>query len=105
MRLTIKHNKPLEQVKTAVDHSMGQVFNSLGSGIVEFTDNHRQWHGDTMAFSMTARMGFIKTPIKGTIAVTASDITVDVDLGMLEKLLPQETVRAGIEGQVRGLLT
>jgi hypothetical protein len=105
MRVTIQHNKPLEQVKSAVDHSMNQVFSGLGGGIIEFTDQHRHWNGDTMAFSLTARMGFIKTPIKGTVAVTASDVTVDVDLGLLEKLIPQETVRTGIEGQVRGLLT
>jgi len=105
MRVTISHNKPLEQVKGAVDHSMGQVFNGLGGGMVEFTDHHRQWHGDTMAFSMTARIGFIKTPIKGTVAVTAIDVTVDVYLGLLEKLVPQDTVRAAIEGRVRGLLT
>ena len=105
MRVTISHNKPLEQVKSSVDHSMTQVFSGLGAGIVEFTDPHRQWHGDTMEFSMTARIGFVKTPIKGTVAVTAADITVDVDLGLLEKLIPQDTVRTGIEGQVRGLLT
>src|SRR5689334_5983119 len=105
MRVTISHNKPLEQVKSSVDHSMTQVFSGLGAGIVEFTDPHRQWHGDTMEFSMTARIGFVKTPIKGTVAVTAIDITVDVDLGLLEKLIPQDTVRTGIEGQVRGLLT
>ena len=105
MRVTISHNKPLDQVKSSVDHSMGQVFNGLGGGIVDFTDSHLQWNGDTMAFSMTARIGFVKTPIKGTVAVTAIDITVDVDLGLLEKLIPQDTVRTGIEGQVRGLLT
>jgi hypothetical protein len=105
MRVTISHNKPLEQVKAAVDHHMGQVFNGLGGGLVEFTDNHHQWHGDTMVFSMTARIGFVRTPMKGTVAVTTADVTVDVDLGLLENLIPQETVRNGIEGRVRGLLT
>jgi hypothetical protein len=58
-----------------------------------------------MSFSLTAKMGFIKTPIKGTVEIRAADLTVDVDLGLLDKLIPQETVRTGIEGRVRGLLT
>jgi hypothetical protein len=105
MRVTITHNKPVKQVKDAVDHSMDQVFSGLGVGIVEFTDPHRSWNGDTMSFSLTAKMGFIKTPIKGTVEIRATDLTVDVDLGLLDKLIPQETVKAGIEGRVRGLLT
>ena len=105
MRVTISHKKPVDQVKSAVDHSMSQMFSGLGGGIVEFTEHHREWHGDTMTFSLTARLGFVKTPVKGTVAVTIVDVTVDVDLGLLEKLIPQDTVRSGIEGQVRGLLT
>ena len=105
MRVTISHNKPVPQVRDAVDRSIMQVFNGLGSGVVELTDQHHQWHGDTMSFSMTARLGFIKTPIKGTVAVTEKEVTVDVDLGLLEKLVAQDAVRTGIEGKVRGLLT
>ncbi len=105
MRVTISHNKTEQQVKDAVDHSMTQLFSGFGSGMLELTDVHREWHGNTMLFSMTAKMGFIKTPIKGSVDVHEKDVTIDVDLGLLDKLIPQETVRAGIEGRVRGLLT
>jgi hypothetical protein len=105
MRVTITHNKPVQQVKDAVDHSMDQVFTGMGVGIVEFTDLHRVWHENTMSFSLTAKMGFIKTPIKGTVEIRSADLTIDVDLGLLDKLIPQETVRTGIESRVRGLLT
>ena len=105
MRVTISHNKPVSQVKTSIDHSMDQMFNGLGTGIIEFSDQHHEWHGDTMVFSMNARFGFIRSPIKGSIAVSNTEITVDVDLGLLDKLIPQDTVRTGIESRVRGLLT
>lgn len=105
MRVTISHTKPRQEVKDAVDHSMGQLFSGLGGGMVEFTEHHRQWQGDTLAFSLTAKMGFIKAPLKGTVEVTDRDVTIDVDLGLLEKLIPQETVRNEIQGRVRGLLT
>ena len=105
MRVTISHNKPKQQVKDAVDHSMSQIFGGFGSGVIEFTEHHRQWQGDTLAFSLTAKMGFIKSPLKGTVVVTDTDVTVDVDLGLLEKLIPQDTVRNEIQGRIRGLLT
>ena len=105
MRVTIAHNKPVQQVKDAVDHSMNQVFGGLGGGLIEFTENQRQWNGNTMTFSLMAKMGFIKSPIKGTVEVHEHDLVIDVDLGVLDKLIPPETVRAGIEGRVKGLLT
>ena len=105
MRVTISHNKPRQQVKDAVDHSLNQLFGGLGAGVVEFTEHHRHWHGDTLAFSMTAKMGFIRSPLKGTVQVTDTEITVDIDLGLLEKLIPHDTVRNEIQGRIRGLLT
>lgn len=104
MRVTISHNKPVEQVKASVDRSMDQVFQGVGMGVVEFSDLHKEWHGSVMNFSVAAKMGFLKTPIKGTVDVTASDVTIDVDLGLLGKLVPQEAVRSGIEGRIRGLI-
>jgi len=50
-------------------------------------------------------MGLFSTPIKGTIEVTDTDITIDADLGMLERLIPANTARELITTQVRGLLT
>lgn len=105
MRVTISHNKPVQQVKDAVDHSMNQVFGGFGGGMIEFTEDQRQWNGNTMTFALTAKMGFIKSPIKGTVEVQERDLIIDVDLGLLEKLIPPEAVRTGIESRVRGLLT
>lgn len=105
MRVTISHNKPVAEVKASVDRSFDQMFTTMGSGLVEFSDEHRQWHGNTMVFSLTAKMGFIRTPIKGTIDVTEKEVAVDVDLGLLGKIIPEQSVRSGIEGKVRGLLT
>jgi len=105
MRVTVSHNKPKQQVKGAVDHSMGQLFGGIGSGLVEFSEHHREWNGDTLAFSLVAKMGFIRSPLKGTVFVTDTDLTVDLDLGLLDKLIPQETVRNHIQGRIAGLLT
>jgi Putative polyhydroxyalkanoic acid system protein (PHA_gran_rgn) len=105
MRVTISHDKTQQQVKDAVDHGMEQVFTGLAGGAVDLTDRHRVWHENTMMFSMTARLGFIRTPIKGSVIVGEKDVTVEVDLGLLDKLVSDETVRNVIETRMRGLLT
>jgi hypothetical protein len=105
MRVTISHNKTQQEVKDAVDRGMDNVFTGLGAGVVDLADRHKEWHGNTMVFTMSARMGFIHTPIKGSVEVGEKDVTIELDLGLLGKLVPEETVRAGIESRVKGLLT
>ena len=50
-------------------------------------------------------MGLIRNPIKGTIEVTDRDVIIDADLGMFNRLISEDKVRATVESRVRGLLT
>lgn len=105
MRITIAHNKPKEEIKRAVDRSFDDLFRGIGAVPLQIVEERRNWSGSTLAFSLTARMGFISTPIKGTVEVTDKDVTIDADLGLFEKLISSKAARASIEGKVRGLLT
>jgi hypothetical protein len=58
-----------------------------------------------MTFSLVAKMGFLSNPIRGLVEVTDENITIDADLGLLARLMPQEKVRTVVETRVRGLLT
>jgi len=58
-----------------------------------------------MNFSFDAKMGLVRTPIRGFIEVTDKDVTVDADLGWLERLLSSKQSQAALEGRVKGLLT
>jgi hypothetical protein len=49
-------------------------------------------------------MGLLSAPIKGTVDVTDRDLTIDADLGLLEKLLGGGMTKT-LEGRVKGLLT
>ena len=104
VRITVSHNRSKEEVKQSVDRS----FNELFAGIVvlplQFVEERKTWQGNTLIFSFTAKMGFISTPIKGTVEVTDRDLTIDVDLGMLERLIPAAKVREVVSSRVRGLL-
>jgi len=105
MRVTVNHNKGLDGATKIVNDSADQLLASAASGPVKITDMQREWNGSTMDFSFVGRMGFFSAPIKGKVYVTDRDVTVDVDLpGLLKQFMPEEKVRAAVEGRVRGLL-
>jgi hypothetical protein len=64
----------------------------------------RSWQGSILSFSHTAKLGLLSTPIKGTIEVTDQDVTVDADLGLLNRLVPENTARDVIGNRIKGLL-
>jgi hypothetical protein len=105
MRVIVPHNKPKQEVKLAVEQSVDQLFVGLAVVPIEFTDHKKHWSGDTLIFSFTAKMGFLKTPIHGSALVTDRDITLELDLGLLNKLIPEDLARNKIGAQVKGLLT
>lgn len=88
----------------AVDRSFDDLFRGIATVPLQFVEEQRSWTGSTLSFSIAAKMGFVSTPIKGTILVTDTDITIDADLGILERLLPSGRVRDALDSQIRGLL-
>jgi hypothetical protein len=71
---------------------------------VRLTQQQKSWQGSTLTFSLTAKMGLLSTPIKGTVEVTDRDLTIDADLGILERMIPAKKAHEVIANQVRGLL-
>jgi hypothetical protein len=104
VRITVLHNRSKEEVKQSVDRSFNDLFEGIVVLPLRFVEEQRTWQGNTLIFSLTAKMGLVSTPIKGTIDVTDRDITIDVDLGMLERLIPTTKAREVIRSRVRGLL-
>jgi hypothetical protein len=103
VRVTISHNKSKEEVVKAVDSSFDQLFQDSGLP-VKLVGQQRSWQGSTMTFAMNASLGFMSAPIKGTIEVTDRDITIDADLGILERMIPAKKAEELITTKVRGLL-
>jgi hypothetical protein len=104
MRLIIPHSKTKQQVKAAVERSIVQVFTGFNVGPIEFINQQKRWSGDTMMFSLTAKLGFLQTPINGSASVTDSELILDVDLGLFGKLISEETARTEITGRTKALL-
>ena len=89
----------------SVDRSFDDLFRGIGIIPLQFVEERRNWQGSTLTFSISAKMGLISTPMKGTIEVTDRDITIDADLGLFERLIPATRVRASVTSRIRGLLT
>jgi len=104
MKATLTHHRTKTQVKDAVDRSLTQLFSGIAVGPIEFIDQQKQWTGDRMFFSLNAKMGPLKTPIKGTVDVGDTEVTIDVDLGVFGKLISEKTARHQLEGRIRTLL-
>ena len=105
MRITVSHNKPKEEVMRAVDRSFDDLFRGVGSIPLKIVNEQRSWQGSRLNFSFDAKMGLLSSPIKGFVDVTDRDITIDADLGLLEKLLPLKSASTAIESRIKGLLT
>ncbi|GAC1673350.1 MAG: hypothetical protein NVS9B4_27850 [Candidatus Acidiferrum sp.] len=104
MRIIVPHNQTKAEVMQTIDRSINDLFQQAGSLPVRLVEQQRSWQGSTLTFALIAKMGFMSTPIKGTVDVGDHDITIDVDLGMLQKFIPEDKARNMIDTQVRGLL-
>ncbi len=105
MRVTVSHNKPLEEVRERVDRSLDRLAASVATGPLVITDQQKSWSGDTMNFSLTAQMGFLRAPFRGWIRVGETEVTIDLDLGLLGSLIPADRAQAALSRSVKGLLT
>jgi hypothetical protein len=103
MRITIAHNKPKQEVVDSIDRGFDDVFRMEGLP-VKLVMEQKNWQGSTMTFALNAKIGFMSSPIKGTIAVTDRDVTIDADLGMFERFVSEDKAREVLSTRFKGLL-
>ena len=104
MRITIAHNKPKQEVVDSIDRGFEDVFKMQGLP-VKLALEQKNWQGSTMTFALNAKIGFMSSPIKGTIAVTDRDVTIDADLGMFERFITEDKAREVLSTRFKGLLS
>ncbi len=103
MRITIAHNKPKQEVVDSIDRGFDDVFRMEGLP-VKLVMEQKNWQSSTMTFALNAKIGFMSSPIKGTIAVTDRDVTIDADLGMFERFVSEDKAREVLSTRFKGLL-
>ena len=104
MRISVSHNRPKEEVIQKIDQSINDLFKEAGALPVKVVMEQRSWQGSVMTFALTAKMGIMSTPIKGTVEVTDQDIIIDADLGMFNRFVNEKTAQQAIGSRLKGLL-
>ena len=103
MRITIAHKKPKQEVIDSIDRGFDDVFRMDGLP-VKLVLEQKNWQASTMTFALNAKIGFMSSPIKGTIEVSDRDVTIDADLGMFERFVSEDKVRGALSERFKGLL-
>ena len=103
MRITIAHKKPKQEVVDSIDRGFDDVFRMEGLPL-KLVLEQKNWQGSTLTFALSAKMGFMSSPIKGTVDVTDRDVTIDADLGMFERFVSEDKVRDVLGTKFKGLL-
>ena len=88
-----------------MDGATDQLFRSMFSGLVQMSDYKKQWTANQMSFSVNVGVGGLRSPVSGTILVTDTEITIDCVLPPLIESLASDSVKAHVQGAIRGLLT
>ncbi|MGA7623652.1 MAG: hypothetical protein WB630_20905 [Candidatus Acidiferrales bacterium] len=104
MRVTISHNRSKTEIVDAVDRSFDKMLQQDASLPVRFELKQKAWQGSTLSFALSAKLGVLSSPIRGTVEVTDHDLTVDADLGILNRLVSDKTVRDVFGSRIKGLL-
>jgi len=107
VKITVEHSSSKEEVKQAVNRSLDDIFTNSVPLPVTLLQQQRSWSADTLTFSLIAKMGplgMISTPITGTVHVSDRDVTIDVNLGILERLIPVDKARQAVTTRLKGLL-
>jgi len=87
-----------------VDQGTTQLLASASGAGVEIRNLQKSWEHNTLTFSFTGKMGPFTAPVRGTTTVTEHVLIIDVDLGIVEKLMPEEKIRGDIEAGARKML-
>ena len=104
MRVTLEHHRTKAEVIASVDRSFADMFQGVEGLPVKIEVKEKSWQGSIMNFALTAKMGLLSTPIKGTVEVTDTDLIIDADLGMLNRFISDETAQSMLGRKIKGLL-
>lgn len=105
MKITVSHESSKEELKRAIDHSLDDIFTNSTGLPLKLVQQQKSWNADTLTFSLRAKMGLMSSPISGTVQITDHDLIIDVDLGLLERLISAEKAHQVLATRLKGLLS
>lgn len=104
MRITIAHHRSKQEVRESVDRAFNDLFQGLAGFPLQILVQQRAWQGDMLNFALTAKLAGLSNPIRGTIEVTDQNLTLEVDWGLLNRLIPEKAAGEVLGKRIKGLL-
>jgi hypothetical protein len=104
MRITIAHTRTKAEIIQAIDRSFNDAFQGAAGLPVQIVVDQKSWTGSILTFALKAKMGFVSTPIRGTVEVTDHDVIVEADLGMLNRFVSEDKIKDLLGSRVKKLL-
>ncbi len=105
MRVVVAHGLTQEATIPIMDKALDKLLSGVGGSSVQILDQKSTWNGSVMTFSFTGKLGFIAVPLKGTINVEHTNVTVLMDLPpVVTTFIGEDKLRAIVDENVRSLL-
>jgi Putative polyhydroxyalkanoic acid system protein (PHA_gran_rgn) len=104
MKITIAHHRSKQETRESVDRAFNDLFQGVAGIPLQILVQQRTWEGDTLKFALTAKLAGLSSPIRGSIEVTDADLTLDVDWGLLNRLVPEKAAGELLRQRIKGLL-
>lgn len=106
MTVIIPHHKTKQEVVDRIDKAADDLFAKGIGNSVTLVDPKKEWTDSTMTFSLIGKMGFIKVPLSGTVAVDDVNVTVICDLPpMIKNFLGEAKIQTGVENKISEIVS
>jgi hypothetical protein len=101
MTVIIPHHKTKNEVVGRIDKAAEDAFANGIGGTVNLIDPKKELIDSTMTFSLIGKMGFIKVPLAGTVAVDDANVTVVCELpAMIKNFVGEAKVQSGVASKI-----
>ncbi len=105
MHVTISHNKGREEASRIVEDTVDNLLKTDLPGPFSMAPINKQWNGSTLNFTTAVALGPLRLPVRGNIAVSDTEIVIDVELPpVLGRFIPEHKLKAAVEKRVRSQL-
>jgi hypothetical protein len=104
MRITVSHNRSQAEMIRCVDRSFDEMLRGQTGLPIQLAVKEKSWQGSILTFKLSANLGLLGSTIKGTVEVNEQDVVVDADLGLLNRLLPENALSEVLGNRIKALL-
>jgi hypothetical protein len=97
MQLTLAHKTTKEEAIEKIDNYAQEMMEKKHNW-VNISEQKKEWDGNIVRFSFTAKKMFVSMEIKGNAIITDTEVVLNADLpGMVEKIVSEYEIKESIK--------